>query len=108
MMNKLETVTLDLSPCWDNIACRDLRTAQYLLKASSQPRKLFVRCPGLLFADSAMERYILNNRTEVINWVNEGLKLPGRLERVSTSAVDELWFWERGDGEKLDVKAWNY
>jgi hypothetical protein len=50
----------------------------------------------------------MKSRKEAVHWLNNGLKVAGKRERVSPLGWDELWFWTRGDGGNFDVSAWMY
>ena len=105
MMNEFETFTADLrkNQNYDQVNLASVRT---LVIAFRRPRKVVVDSGPAAQVDKPeiipwhRERD-MGQRARTIEWVNAGLGVRGKLERVSTSDCDGLWFWEGSDGGKL-------
>ena len=84
-----------------------------LLRASSQPRKVFVKFCGGRFDDESdgdgdVKRIWssrMKTRKDAIHWLNDGLKVARKPERASPLSRDELGFWAREDRGNFDVSA---
>jgi hypothetical protein len=98
LCNNFQTIAFDLLRVKMHWSV-PLRTAAWLIRASSEPKKLAARlCASEERDDTADAFFVL---------ANTGLQTVGRLERVVPMNYPELWFWEdNGWTLRWSYKGW--
>lgn len=97
LKNHLQTISLDFELDWLTAeSC-----ISFLIVASDCFRKLLVKFPKHTLRAPQDGAVKYSKGSTFIMELNRILGLIGRMERVSPSGLDELWFWEREDGWKM-------
>ncbi|KAE9380139.1 hypothetical protein N431DRAFT_448944 [Stipitochalara longipes BDJ] len=121
LSNSLISISLDLKFCHDPASpLQSLLTRSFLKgvfnniremsNASNALVRIAVRMPALGNIPpnhrESLKEYMSEDRRKVIEWVNNGLGVKGKMEHVSDTLQGfESWFWERMDVKGARLQA---
>lgn len=99
MVNSLESIIADCT-----LAAGRLGGLIWLAKASQCLKRFGLKLLAVQRSERHTTAHLVDSRSELIEFINKGLGVTGRLERVGFVDCPDIWFWEGNNGAILSTK----